>query len=287
MKKKLFSIFLILCILVCGCSNNDTNVISKEVIIGESIPVEIESTSDEEQVMHVPAIDAYFEQYDEAGCIFINVKTNEKWIYNDNICSLRMSPLSTFKILNTLILLEEGAFEDKNSQIIWDGSVYPVNEWNCDQTLESAFKKSVVWVYQESANKVNREVYENYIENCNYGNKDVSGIEGTFWINSSLEISLIEQCSFLLKLYNEDLDFEPENIKEVKQMMLEQQTDQYSLYGKTGSDASEGIYLYVGYVEGIDGNSYVFAAYISDHDYYEENQAKMQIKLIADEIYAK
>lgn len=60
---------------------------------------------------------------------------------------------------------------------------------------------------------------------------------------------------------------------------------QYSLYGKTGSDASEGIYLYVGYVEGTDSDSYVFAAYVSSLDHYEENPAKTQIQQIVDEIY--
>lgn len=285
MRKKLVSFIFILCLLLCGCSNNDVRDVSEQAI-EEVIPFETESIDDEEQIAFVPELDAYFDQYSEAGCVLINVNTNEKWVYNDNICLLEMTPLSTFKILNTLILLEEGAFEDKNSRIIWDGSVYPVNEWNCDQTLESAFKNSVVWVYQESSNKVDREVYSIYLENCNYGNKDVSGVDGTFWLNSSLAISLYEQSDFLLKLYNETIEFAPENIDEVKQMMLEQQTAQYSLYGKTGSDASEGIYLYVGYVEGTDSDSYVFAAYVSSLDHYEENPAKTQIKQIVDEIYA-
>lgn len=54
-------------------------------------------------------------------------------------------PASTFKIPNTLILLEEGLITDLSDVIAWDGIEREYAPWNKDQTLQTAFQQSCVW----------------------------------------------------------------------------------------------------------------------------------------------
>jgi len=60
-------------------------------------------------------------------------------------------PASTFKIPNTLIILEEGLIKDQFEIIKWDGKEREYASWNKDQTLKSAFQYSCVWCYQRYA----------------------------------------------------------------------------------------------------------------------------------------
>lgn len=285
MKKKHIAVLcLILCIIFSGCNyqvKNDTQYIEPEAVYIEDNSTE----SDSIQEKVVSDLEGYFKGYDEAGCIILNTISNEKSIFNNEVTLQEMSPLSTFKIINTVILLEENIFEDENTQFIWDGSNYPIDSWNKDQTVKTAFKNSVVWVYQEASNKLDRNVYAEYLNQCNYGNKDVSGREGTFWINSSLKLSLSEQVDFLKKLYDETLSFSKDNIHKVKEMMLEEQNEKYSIYGKTGSNKADGIYLYVGYVIGEDNQDYIFSAYVSDETVHDTNIAKLKIQEIFNDVY--
>ena len=87
-----------------------------------------------------------FSQHGMKGTIVISSLHNEKtFIYNEPRANLKFSPASTFKILNTLISLEEKAISGKDDVLKWDGHIYDFPDWNHDQTLESAFKVSCVW----------------------------------------------------------------------------------------------------------------------------------------------
>ena len=66
-------------------------------------------------------------------------------------------PASTFKIPNTLIILEEGLIKDQSELIKWDGKEREYASWNKDQTLKSAFHYSCVWCYQRYAREVGDE----------------------------------------------------------------------------------------------------------------------------------
>ena len=63
-------------------------------------------------------------------------------------------PASTFKIPNTLIILEEGLIKNQFEIIKWDGKEREYAPWNKDQTLKSAFQHSCVWCYQRYAKQV-------------------------------------------------------------------------------------------------------------------------------------
>lgn len=79
-------------------------------------------------------------------------------------------PASTFKIMNAMIGLETGVIPDENYVIPWDGTQYPVKEWNKDHTLKSAVKYSVVWYFQELARRVGKDKIQHFVDAVGYGN---------------------------------------------------------------------------------------------------------------------
>jgi beta-lactamase class D len=55
------------------------------------------------------------------------------FIHNDARANSRFPTASTFKILNTLIALEEKAVSGKDDLLKWDGHRYDFPDWNHDQ----------------------------------------------------------------------------------------------------------------------------------------------------------
>jgi beta-lactamase class D len=101
------------------------------------------------------AIADLFSKAGVAGTILIeSAKTGQRFVHNDARSKLPFSAASTFKVLNTLIALEEGVIAGADSTIRWNGTLYEIADWNRDQTLETAFKVSCVWCYQELAQRV-------------------------------------------------------------------------------------------------------------------------------------
>ena len=104
------------------------------------------------------------------GTIVISSLHNGKnFIHNDLRANQRFSTASTFKIMNTLIAIEEKAISEKDEVLKWDGHIYEIPDWNHDQTLESAFKVSCVWCFQELARLVGAEKYRSYLRKSAYG----------------------------------------------------------------------------------------------------------------------
>ena len=199
--------------------------------------------------------------------IFYDLKEDLYIRYNPKRCSKRFIPASTFKILNSLIALETSVVPDQNYVLRWDGTHYPVPDWNRDHTLKSAIKYSVVWYYQELARRIGYEKMYYYVHKCNYGNKDISGGIDRFWLDGALRISQSEQIEFLKKLYRNDLPFSKRNIDIVKDILLNEDNDSYHLRAKTGSGFQDGkaIGWYVGYLEQND-NVYFFATNIESDE---------------------
>ena len=180
------------------------------------------------------------------------------YVHNAPRSIVRFSPASTFKIPNTLIALESQIVESKSSVFRWDGRDRAFERWNKDQTLESAFKVSCLWCYQEIARQVGAEGYETALAKIDYGNQSI-GERGEeieyFWVNGSLEISAVEQIAFLRKLFNNDLPFRRNHVDILKQIMVAQHTEQHTIYAKTGWAATEPqVAWYVGFVESDKGN---------------------------------
>ena len=129
-----------------------------------------------------------------------------------------------------LFSLEEDVITPEDSLIAWSGESYPFEAWNTDQTLQSAMASSVNWYFQSVDEQLGTASVYDYIKEIGYGNENISGDFSTYWMESSLEISPVEQAELLIKLQNNSFDFTPENINAVKDAICLSSSDAGTFY---------------------------------------------------------
>lgn len=192
-----------------------------------------------------------FEEYN--GSFVLYDATEDSWqIYNKEYAATRISPASTFKIYSALFSLETGIITPEQSRIPWNGQNYMYDLWNADQTLESAMQNSVTWYFQALDRQATLSSIKKYVQEIGYGNRLVEGDVSSYWINSSLKISPIEQVEMLNKLYYNQFGFSPDHIKAVKDSICLYSTDNGTLSGKTGTEEVNGQNTsgwFIGYIE--------------------------------------
>ncbi len=218
---------------------------------------------------NITAIDlsSCFQGY-EGSFVLYNMAQDTWNIYNMDRASLRISPDSTYKIYDALFGLEAGVITPEDSFMEWDRKLYSFQEWNADQTLQSAMSASVNWYFQGIDKQLGISAIDHYIRKIGYGNKNTGGSLSSYWMESSLKISPIEQVELLQKLYDNSLDFHAENINAVKDSILLSSSETRSLYGKTGTGRINGMDVngwFVGYAAAPD-NTWFFAANIAADD---------------------
>lgn len=177
------------------------------------------------------------------------------------------SPASTFKILHTLIGLEEGVIDPSDSLRKWDGEVRKIESWNEDHTLESAIDNSVVWYFSEVAKEIGNERMIWHLDKVGYGYYDERQMNqssniGQFWLNNTLLVSGIDQVEFITKLYKGELHFKKAHMELVKELIVQEKDDSYTLAGKTGTAVNwqnSNVAWFVGYVKWGE-NEYAFSA---------------------------
>ena len=229
-------------------------------------------------------LSAYFGEY-EGSFVLYDLK-NDVWSIHDiDHATLRVSPNSTYKIYDALFGLEEGIITPDDSFIAWNGENYPFEAWNADQTLQSAMNASVNWYFKSVDEQLGADSVYSYIQEIGYGNENMSGNFSTYWMESSLEISPIEQIELLTKLYNNSFDFSSENINAVKDSIRLSSSDTGTLYGKTGTGRVNGQDVngwFIGYIETAD-NTYFFATNISaDSDATGGNATEITMSILSD-----
>jgi beta-lactamase class D len=192
--------------------------------------------------------------------VIASVHGGQTWVHHDARAVQRFSPASTFKVFNTLMALEAKVIGGKDSVFKWDGTHYDFPDWNHDQTLETAFKVSCVWCYQDLARRVGAETYRQVLRRANYGVLPDAFDVSTFWLDGSLQVSAVEQVAFLKQVARRELPFSARTYAILNAIMLAEQTDTYRLYAKTGWAArmSPPIGWYIGYVETAD-DTWIFA----------------------------
>jgi beta-lactamase class D len=187
---------------------------------------------------------------DQGTLIIKNLKTDRVYVCNSERSQQRFTPESTFKVPNALIGLEVGAVRDEYDVKRWDGVIRAFEVWNRDHTLASAMRASAIWYYQAMARDIGAERMKSNLAHIHYGNMDISGGIDNFWLNSSLKISAEEQVNFIEELVEETLPFQEQTMKTVKRIMIDNDQDNYTVHGKTGTRLSDmGLGWYVGYVE--------------------------------------
>ena len=238
--------------------------------------------SSSENVSYVN-LSAYFGDYE--GSFVIYDLENDSWnIHDKEHATLRVSPNSTYKIYDALFGLEEGVITPADSFIAWNGKNYPFEAWNADQTLQSAMNASVNWYFQSVDKQLGADTLYSYIQEIGYGNEDMSGDFSIYWMESTLEISPIEQVELLTKLYNNNFDFSPENINVVKDSIRLSSSDTRTFYGKTGTGRVDGQDVngwFIGFIETED-NTYFFATNIgADRDAAGSNATEITMSILS------
>ena len=239
--------------------------------------------SSSENISYVD-LSTYFGEY-EGSFVLYDLKNDEWSIHDKEHATLRVAPNSTYKIYDALFGLEEGVITPENSFIAWNGEIYPFEAWNADQTLQSAMNSSVNWYFQTLDEQLGASDVYSYIQEIGYGNENMSGDFSTYWMESSLKISPIEQVELLTRLQNNSLGFAPENINAVKDAICLSASDAGTFYGKTGTGRVNGQDVngwFIGYIETAD-NTYFFATNISaDSDATGGNATEITMSILSD-----
>jgi len=218
-----------------------------------------------QQSIKVADFGKYFRDKNVDGCfVLYDLEKDELIISNPERCKTGFLPASTFKIFNSLTALETGVATGKDFLIKWDGTDHGSAGWNRDHTLESAFKASAYWYYQELARRIGEEQMQLWLNSTSYGNKNWGGGIDQFWLKGELRITPIEQTLFLAQPVKETLPFSKANQQLVKEIMIEKEMDVYRLGAKTGwaiLPDQTNIGWFVGYILK-DGKWYTFATNI-------------------------
>ncbi len=242
-----------------------------------------EWNSSSENISYVD-LSAYFGEFD--GSFVLYDLGNDAWSIHDiDHATRRVAPNSTYKIYAALFGLEDGVITPDNTFITWDGKNYPFDTWNTDQTLQSAMSNSVNWYFQSLNEQLGVPSVNKYVQQIKYGNENISGNFSSYWMESSLKISPIEQVELLTKLQNNSFSFAPENINAVKDSICISSSDAGSFYGKTGTGRVNGQDVngwFIGYIETAD-NTYIFATNIgADNGATGGNATEITMSILSD-----
>lgn len=225
----------------------------------------------------------HFQELGIEGSILIyDFQSDRTYQYNAQRNKNPFLPASTFKILNSLISLETGIIKDEIAILTWDGISRQIPEWNRDLNMRQAFGLSAVWFYQVLARRVGYERMQEWVAKADYGNQNIGSPKDidTFWLTGELRITPQEQIQFLNRLYNNDLPFSEKSLSTVKDIMILEQTPDYTIRGKTGwasfeEETTPGIGWYIGYLEK-QKDVYFFSTNI---DIRDENDLSARIDL--------
>jgi beta-lactamase class D len=166
-------------------------------------------------------------------------------------CERRVSPASTFKIAISLMGYDAGFLKDEHTPVLpfRPGYVDWRDNWREPADPARWIRDSVVWYSQQVTFAIGHERFADYTKRFGYGNADVSGLPATegpdlAWINSSLQISPLEQASFLRKLVNHQLGVSAHAYDmTAKITRYGAVAGRWTLHGKTGSAGGNGLYV--------------------------------------------
>lgn len=169
-------------------------------------------------------IDDLFSAEGVEGSLFI-FDANKKVLlaYHPEDWEVRSPPASTFKILNSMILLKERALKNEQEIIPWDGTKYAFPGHNQDHNIKTAYRDSALWFYEKATARLPIETYSRTFKKMGgFGDNDISsGVNPhPFWIGS-LTISPKEQLHFLQNLYTKKLPFSNQIYKTMQDIMID------------------------------------------------------------------
>lgn len=215
---------------------------------------------------------SYIDACDVQGSTTVFDMRAGRWYTSDTAdMKVRTLPASTFKILNTLILLEEGVIASEKDSIYWPVA-YDTTRYGDrpdiynSMSLEEAFRKSAGWAYIKMAKEVSKNTYIRYFEQAAYGNGDLSADGTDFWNFGPFGVSPAEQISMLIYIYDQSLPFSDKHYRMLSDMMIVEKTDDYTLRAKTGWTRAGGkdTGWWVGYLENKENKVFFATRIIKD-----------------------
>lgn len=279
-KRKGTAVFCAICVVLFGTAPLLSTYAAKESRYAWDVSIEKLSVVD---------LSAYFGKYE--GSFVLYDMENDAWsVYDLEHATLRTAPDSTYKIYSALFGLEAGIITPENSLIAWDGTLYPFEAWNANQSLRSAMQSSVNWYFQELDRQLGVSAIRKYVHQIGYGNENVNADISSYWLQSSLKISPVEQVQLLTNLYQNRFGFSLENIDAVKSAICLSSSESGAFdgghfYGKSGTGRVCGSDVngwFIGYVETLD-NTYFFAANIqSDANAAGANALEISLSVLGD-----
>lgn len=307
------------CVLKCsllaftGCSRENDSIIEKQSVeiqeteeiiqieepTSEEIPQIADTIADEPIIAEID-FSNYFDGINGAAVIY-DPTENCYQIYNQELALTQHSPCSTFKIISSLIALENRIIESDNSTHTWSGEIFPNEEWNTDIDFSDAFRTSCVWFFREVIDEIGKDIIQEEINRLEYGNCDISDWDGRlntntdnpvltgFWLESSLLISPKEQVEVMKRIFSDNTNYSEETIDQLKQVMLlsEQEEVDISIYGKTGMGMSYSTVVdswYTGFADTADKRIY-FCVYLGKTDNKDVSSAKAReiaVKIVSE-----
>ncbi len=221
MFRKILPVFTVFTLGLAACSNNNTHIDN--------------------------SLKTYFDENKVDGCFALwDNALNEFTVYNMvRYRDSAYSPASTFKIFNSLVALSTGRIFSDTVVVPWDGVVRmsptgdTMKAWNKDMNMREAFEVSNVGFYQEMARRIGKDTMQMMLDSVHYGNAKMGNTVDQFWLDNSLKISADEQLGFVKRLFFDQLPFQKREQELVKDMMIREKTDKYTLAYKTGWGKTE------------------------------------------------
>lgn len=217
------------------------------------------------------------------------------WVTDLVAAGQRHTPWSTFKIPHLLIALETGAARGLDERIEWSPEAHPAQDyWPADwaraQTLESAFRRSAVWYFQELVPRIGAPAYAHWLGRFSFGNARADAGNDEFWLDGTLAISPLEQLRFLDCVARSGCGASRGAVEALEAAALEREAGGLRLYGKTGAGPQrrgemdgpfEG--WFVGYVRDDRGGAWPFALFVRGPSYASIGafRREMALRLLA------
>lgn len=219
-------------IRLAGAKHNELSDRGSEEVKQNIVKNVLSFLDENQQKMATQSVEASALNKQESACfILVELGKGEIQRSPNQVCSMPLSPASTFKIPHALAALEAGVINGPDELIRFNGQGNWPESSRRDHTLASAIQHSVVWYFQILAERMGAAREQHYLDLFNFGNRDIRSGLTNFWLGGSLKISPEQQLAFYLKLFKNELPASNANIKALQQMMLQPQDKVVNAFG--------------------------------------------------------
>ncbi len=204
-----------------------------------------------------------YELHHELGAYFVAAETEGAFValqigsndvpvvYNAVRARRQLPPAETFRPLATLVLLETGTVPSLDDPLTWAGDGAYVQDWHRTHSLRSAMTADAEWVYGQTAEDVSQDPYEVWINRLSYGNTNVRGGNGSFWMDGTLLIDAFQQAEFMAMLTSQDLPLDREAARDVLDTLATASGDGWTMSYQQGRVPGAGADDRIGWLVGL------------------------------------